>query len=69
MDRLTDGNGYVVHDLMSANEAISENGKHYAILFEGKVYDNLFPNGIDYEPWLNGFQARDAVPVVEMIDF
>ena len=66
---LTDGNGFVVHDLISANEAISENGKHYAILFEGQVYDNLFPNGIDYETWLSGFYADGAVPVVKMIDF
>ena len=41
------GNGYVINELYSTTEAISHNGKHYAVLFNGKVYDNLFPEGIE----------------------
>lgn len=54
---LTYGNGYIIHNLYSTSEAISYNGKHSAILFNNKVYDNLFPNGIDYNDWINGFEA------------
>ena len=30
---------------------ISTNGNHRAVLFEGKVYDNIYPEGIDYTKW------------------
>ncbi len=66
---LTYGDYYILHDLYSATEAISENGKHTAILFNNKVYDNLFPKGINYDDWLNGFVAIDGEKIVEVIDF
>ena len=66
---LTYGNGYIVHDLLPTSEAISQNGKHTAILFDGKVYDNLFPEGIDYDKWIDGFLAASGQKNIEMIDF
>lgn len=44
-------------------------GKHTAILFDGKVYDNLFPEGIDYDKWIDGFLAASGQKNIEMIDF
>ena len=38
-------------DKMGMN--ISTNGKHRAVFFENKVYDNLNPNGIDFGSWKN----------------
>lgn len=66
---LTYGNGYIVHDLLPTSEAISQNGKHTAILFDGKVYDNLFPEGIDYDKWIDGFFAASGQKNIEIIDF
>jgi hypothetical protein len=37
----------------AANKNISINGRHKAILVEGKVYDNVNPNGLDYTKWVN----------------
>ena len=39
----------------SLDKIISQNGKHSAILYNNKVYDNLNPNGINYEDWLKDF--------------
>ena len=63
------GNSFVINELYSTGEAISINGKHTAILFNNKIYDNLFPQGIEYDKWLNGFYAANGEKLVEMIDF
>lgn len=65
---LTYGNSYIIHNLYSTTEAISHNGKHSAILFNNKVYDNLFPSGVDYNKWINGFEALGE-KTIETIDF
>jgi hypothetical protein len=63
------GNGYVINELYSTTEAISHNGKHYAVLFNGKVFDNLFPEGIDYNRWKDGFFAISGELKISFIDF
>lgn len=62
-------NGFVVQYLYSSTEANTYNGKHTAILFNGKVYDNLFPNGINYDDWINGFIAPYGEKIIEKINF
>ncbi len=32
---------------------IATNGRHRAVLVNGKVYDNINPNGVDYDVWKN----------------
>ncbi len=63
------GDGFIIHELYSSTEAISTNGKHYAILYNNKVYDNLFPNGIEYDKWLNGFIALWGEKIVSHTEF
>ena len=63
------GDGYVINELYSTTEAISLNGKHSAVLFNGKVFDNLFPEGIDYDKWKNGFDAFSGELKISFIDF
>ena len=48
----------------SSNNVISENGTHTAILFNNKVYDNVYPNGIDYTTWINNFDS--GIPNVSL---
>lgn len=66
---LSYGKGFVIHELYSVSEAITMNGNRTAVLFNGKVYDNLFPNGINYNDWINGFYAFDGEKIISKIDF
>ena len=45
--------------LSDKNGIISENGKHYAIKIGEVVYDNLNPNGVDYNNWLSDLGISD----------
>lgn len=47
----------------AAGMNISENGRHRAILVDGKVYDNIHPNGISYEDWFNDLHAPGGFEV------
>ena len=38
---------------------ISENGKHYAVLIDNTIFDNLNPLGIDYGAWLSDLGIKD----------
>lgn len=52
----TDSGNYIGNiALKSEDIIISGNGYHEAILFNNKVYDNIYPYGIDYEDWLSNF--------------
>ena len=55
LDITTNGNkgmaGNVWSDKMGKN--IATNGRHRAVLYDGKVYDNIFPEGISYDKWVN----------------
>ena len=37
---------------------ISENGKHFGVLFNGIVYCNVHPNGLPFEAWKADFHNR-----------
>lgn len=32
--------------------AISENGYHVGVEYNGKIYDNIYKNGIDIDAWI-----------------
>ena len=36
---------------------ISSSGLHQGVLVDGKVYDNIHTNGIDYNDWLKDFEV------------
>jgi len=50
----TNGNKGMAGNIWSdvAGKNISTNGKHKAVLVDGKVYDNIHKDGIDYNKWI-----------------
>ena len=63
------GNSYLCNELFSIKNAISDNGEHYAIIFNGVVYDNAFPKGANYEEWKNNFWAPSGELKITPTDF
>jgi RHS repeat-associated protein len=47
--------GFIWSD--TAGEVISKNGHHQGVLVEGKVYDNIHTEGIDYDVWRADFDV------------
>ena len=43
---------------------ISYNGKHFAIEFNGKVYDNIHPNGIEFNEWISDFDSSGVISYI-----
>lgn len=52
----------------TAGKTISQNGFHTGIEFNGKVYDNIHTDGIEYEKWLDDFYATGERSI-EFLDF
>lgn len=46
-------------------EAISYNGKHVAIEYNGKVYDNIHKNGLPFDEWLSDFDSSGIISYVK----
>jgi RHS repeat-associated protein len=49
------GGEYIWNDRVQGT--ISTNGYHVGVLYEGKVYDNIYPEGIEYKDWQQSFDA------------
>ena len=47
--------GFIWSD--TAGKTISENGHHRGVLVDGKVYDNIHTEGIDYDAWRADFDV------------
>lgn len=39
------------------NTNISTKGYHKAVIIKGKVFDNIYPDGILYDDWIKAFEA------------
>jgi RHS repeat-associated protein len=52
-----------------AGDLISTNGKHRGVLVEGKVFDNVHTEGIDYDTWLKDFHTPSGELKVTKTDF
>jgi RHS repeat-associated protein len=65
LDIKTNGNKGMALNIWSdsANAVISFNGTHRGVLVEGKVFDNLHPNGIGYEEWLKDLRSPTGYKV------
>lgn len=48
----------------SFGKAISETGKHIAVEFNGKVYDNIHPNGLLFDEWLSDFDSTGIISYI-----
>lgn len=52
--------GFVVSD-KTGNEAISETGYHYGVYYNGRIYCNIYPEGVDATIWPSKFHALSDV--------
>lgn len=59
--------GYVCCERVK-NQAISYNGTHYGILYNGLVYCNIYPEGKEMTAWIGSFtDAWGSKPIVTEI--
>jgi hypothetical protein len=62
--------GYIVcKSYKSGASSISETGKHIGVQVGDKVYDNLHPNGIPFDHWIQGFDSPEGINIVNIIEF
>jgi len=48
---------------------ITDNGRHVGIRVDKTVFDNLHPNGVDFDQWLQGMLAVEGIQVVSDSEF
>jgi RHS repeat-associated protein len=53
----------------TADKIISENGMHRGVLVDGKIYDNIHTEGIDYDDWLKDFDVFGGFKEPTKTDF
>ncbi len=44
------------------NKVVSTNGRHLGVEVDGRVFDNLSPNGVAYEEWLDDLVDINRMP-------
>ena len=44
-------------ELQGINDSITDNGIHYGIEVRGKVFDNLSPEGLSLQDWIQDFHS------------
>jgi len=54
--------GYVLSKKMGGGKAISENGHHYGILYNGRVFCNIYPEGLPLATWRKQFYDWTGMP-------
>lgn len=47
--------------------AFDQNGKHQAVLVEGDIFDNIHPQGISYEDWLDDIRVPLGININDFI--
>ena len=50
------------------SDSITENGVHYGVEVQGKIFDNLSPKGLILEDWMNDFHSLSDEFKVQVID-
>ncbi len=50
-------------------QSITQNGRHLGVQVGDIVFDNLHPNGLPYEKWLQDFNAPFGLVVHSQTDF
>ena len=63
------GDFIVSKSLPNTARAISENGRHIGVRVGDTVFDNLHPNGIPFEQWINDFDAIGGIRVQSITEF
>lgn len=57
---------FIVSERVGGDIAITQNGIHYGIGIQGKVFDNLPNTGIPKQDWLNDFECVGGFEVIEI---
>jgi len=59
-----------IHDSIAGTKNISSTGIHVGVLFNGRVYCNVFPGGLPEAEWLESFfEASGSPPYIEYLPF
>ena len=66
--RTINKHGFILSD-KHGSSAISRNGHHVGVRVEGMVFDNIHPDGIPYEKWLQDFHADPPVSIDKVESF
>ncbi len=59
---------FITSQRHGADESITENGKHYGVEVNGRVFDNLGANGLERTDWIEDFDCISGRFVIEEID-
>ncbi|MEB3179315.1 MAG: papain fold toxin domain-containing protein [Nostocaceae cyanobacterium] len=51
---------FIISERYSPSESITENGIHYGVEVLGLVFDNLSPQGLPHDEWINDFSCRSG---------
>ena len=65
------GEDYIIStrlEELGITESITDNGTHYGVEVRRRVFDNLSPDGISREDWLNDFHCQSEQFIVEELD-
>jgi Papain fold toxin 2 len=62
--------GFIIsRSLPLSAPAISQNGRHVGVRVGDLVFDNIYPDGMPYDQWINDFDAVGGVSVDSITDF
>ncbi len=59
---------YIISKRLGSDQTITMNGKHYGIEVKGIVFDNLSPDGMTREAWLNDFHCQSERFILEELE-
>lgn len=59
---------FIISNRYSDSESITDNGIHYGVEVFGLVFDNLSPQGLPRDEWINDFDCRSGEFYLEELD-
>jgi hypothetical protein len=65
------GNTYIQPEQLEQQgitDSITENGVHYGVEVQGKIFDDLSPEGLILEDWVKDFHSLSDEFKVQVID-
>ncbi len=59
---------FIISDRLGSQQSITMNGRHYGVEINGLVFDNLSPQGMTREAWLNDFHCQSERFILEELE-
>jgi len=59
---------YIVSDRLNPEQSITNNGVHYGVEVEGRVFDNLSTSGMSRLNWINDFHCPSEQFIIEELE-